>query len=137
MFTRITTHAGTLVTAIVVLTGAAILRGGAASADPNQDDQFLALLTQEGVPAISGVPDLIESAHKICGELDGGVPADTVVAELVNNANNITPGRDPGRLRRTETLFVIASAASLLSEPSGGLHQPEWVKTLGEANLLH
>jgi Protein of unknown function (DUF732) len=112
MFTGITTHAGSLVTAIVVLTGAAILRGGAASADPNQDDQFLALLSQEGVPAISGVPDLIESAHKVCGELDGGVPTDTVVDDLVNNANIITPGRDLGRLRRTETLFVIASAGA-------------------------
>lgn len=112
MFTGITTHGGSLATAIVVLTGAAILRGGAASADPNQDDQFLALLSQEGVPAISGVPDLIRTAHKVCGELAGGVPADTVVAELVNSANIITPGADPGRLRRTETRFVIASAGA-------------------------
>ena len=96
----ITTSVGSLVTAIVVLTGAAILRGGAASADPNQDDQFLALLSQEGIPAILGVPDLIKTAHKVCGELDGGVPAETVITELVNNANNITPGADPGRLRR-------------------------------------
>jgi hypothetical protein len=108
----ITTSVGSLVTAIVVLTGAAILRGGAASADPNQDDQFLALLSQEGIPAILGVPDLIKTAHKVCGELDGGVPADTVVDELVNNANVITPGADPGRLRRTETRFVIASAGA-------------------------
>jgi hypothetical protein len=112
MFTGIATNAGPLVTAIVVLTGAAILRGGAASADPNQDDQFLALLNHEGVPAISGVQDLIKTAHKVCGELDGGVPADTVVDELVKNANNITPGADPDRLRRTETRFVKASAGA-------------------------
>ena len=49
MFTGITTHADSLVTAIVVLTtGATILRGGAALDDPNQDDQFLALLSQKG-----------------------------------------------------------------------------------------
>ena len=36
-----------LVTAIVVLSGAAIVRGGAAAADSNQDDQFLALLNKE------------------------------------------------------------------------------------------
>ena len=61
MFTGITAHAGSAVTAVIVaLTGTAILRGGAASADPNQDDQFLALLGREGVPAISGVPDLIK-----------------------------------------------------------------------------
>ncbi|HWF70617.1 MAG TPA: DUF732 domain-containing protein [Mycobacterium sp.] len=112
MFTGITTHAGSLVTAIVVLTGAAILRGGAASADPSQDDQFLALLSQEGVPAVSGIPDLIKTAHEVCGELDGGVPADTVVDELVDFANTVTPGADPGRLRRTETRFLIASAGA-------------------------
>ncbi len=112
MFTGITTHAGSLTAATVALTGVAILHGGAASADPNADSQFLALLSQEGVPAISGVPDLIKTAHKVCGELDGGVPADTVVNELVNNANIITPGADPGRLRRTETRFVIASAGA-------------------------
>lgn len=112
MFTGITTHAGSLVAATMVLTGVAILRGGAAVADPNQDDQFMALLRQQGVPAISGVPDLIRTAHQVCGELDGGVPADTVVNELVQNANIITPGADPGRLRRTETRFVIASTGA-------------------------
>jgi hypothetical protein len=112
MFTGITTHAGSLITAIAVLTGAAIVRGGAASADANQDDQFLALLSQQGVPAISGVPDLIKTAHKVCGELDGGVPPDAVVDQLVSYANIITPGADPGRLRRTETRFVIASTGA-------------------------
>ena len=64
MFTEIITHAGSLVTAIVVLTGGAILRGGAAAADPNQDDQFLALLSQEGIPAVSGVPALVKTGHE-------------------------------------------------------------------------
>ena len=44
MFTTITSQAGALATAIVVLTGGAILRGGAAAADQSQDEQFLALL---------------------------------------------------------------------------------------------
>jgi hypothetical protein len=112
MFTGVATHAGLLITATVVLAGAAILRGDAASADPNQDDQFLALLSHEGVPAISGVPELIKTAHEVCGELDGGVPVDVVVDELVKNANNITPGADPDRLRRTETRFVKASTGA-------------------------
>ena len=81
MFTGITTRAGYPVTAFVVLTGAAILCGGAALADPNQDDQFLALLGQQGIPALSGIPDLIKTAHDVCGELNGGVPTDTVVSE--------------------------------------------------------
>jgi Protein of unknown function (DUF732) len=101
--------AGSLVTAIVVLTGAAILRAGAASADPNQDDQFLALLSQQGIPAVSGIPDLINTAHEVCGELNSGVPPGTVVDEWEDFANTVTPGADPGRLHRTAVRFVRAS----------------------------
>src|ERR1700756_2203566 len=141
MFTGITTHAGYLVTAIVVLTGGAILCGDAASADPNQDDHFLALLSQQGVPAISGVQDLIKTAHKVCGELDGGVSVETVVDELVNNANVITPGADPGRLRRTETQFVIAAARAYcpnhqvgFTNRNGSIHKAELTSFVEGAN---
>jgi hypothetical protein len=112
MFTGITTHAGSLVTAVVVLTGAAILHGGAASADPNQDDQFLALLSQQGIPAVSGIPDLFKTAHEVCGELNSGVPAATVVDEWEDFANSVTPGADPGRVHRTAIRFVRASAGA-------------------------
>jgi hypothetical protein len=112
MFTGITTHAGSLVTAIVVLTGAAILRGGAASADPNQDDQFLALLSQQGIPAVSGIPDLVKTAHEVCGELNSGVPTGAVVHQWEDFANTVTPGADPGRLHRTAIRFVRASAGA-------------------------
>jgi hypothetical protein len=112
MFTVTTTSAGCLVTAIVLLTGAAILRAGAAAADANQDSQFLALLSQQDIPAVSGVPDLIKSAHKVCSELDGGASVNTVVDELVDYANTVTPGADPGRLRRTETRFLMASVGA-------------------------
>jgi hypothetical protein len=107
-----TGHAGYLVAAILVLTGAAILRGGEASADPNQDDQFLALLSQQGVPAISGIPDLIKTAHDVCGELNSGVPADTVVDEFADFAQTVTPGNDPGRVHRSAIRFVRASAGA-------------------------
>lgn len=109
MSTETITHAGSLVTAIVALTGAAILRGGAAAADSNQDDQFLALLSQEGIPAVSGVPALVKTAHEVCADLAGGMSADGVVDALVDYANAVTPGPDPGRLRRTETRFAIAA----------------------------
>jgi hypothetical protein len=112
MFTGTTTHAGYLVTAIVVLTGAAILRGGAASADPNQDDQFLALLSQQGIPALSGIPDLIKTAHDVCDELNSGVPTGAVVDEFEDYANSVTPGRDPGRVHRSAIRFVRASAGA-------------------------
>src|SRR4051812_9565429 len=72
MFTRIIVAAGSLLIASSALTGTAILRSGAASADPNQDDRFLALLSQNDVPALSGVPSLIATAHQICRNLDAG-----------------------------------------------------------------
>src|SRR6201993_613359 len=112
MFTGITTHAGYPVTAFVVLTGAAILRGGAASADPNQDDQFLALLSQQGIPAVSGIPDLIKTAHEVCGELNSGVPTGAVANQFERFANTVTPGADPGRLHRTAIRFVRASTGA-------------------------
>jgi len=133
-FTGITTHAAALVTAIVVLTGAAILRGGAAAADPNQDDQFLALLSQEGIPALSGVPTLIYTAHDVCRALDGGVPVATVVKSLVNFAYSNDPAHDLGRYERTETRFVHAAVgaycphdqgkiASLMANPAPGSNE--------------
>jgi Protein of unknown function (DUF732) len=119
MFTGMTTYASFLVTAVVVLTGAANLRGGAAAADSNEDDQFLALLNQEGVPALSGVPSLIATAHEVCHNLDGGMSADALVDALINNANVVTPGADPARLRRSETRFVIAAVGAYCPNDQG------------------
>jgi Protein of unknown function (DUF732) len=117
MFTGTTTHVGSLVTAIVVLTGAAILRGGTAAADSNQDDQFLALLNQEGIPAESGVPSLIDTAHKICRALDAGTPVDAVVDRMMNNSYGIDQldrvnGALRGRIARTEARFIIAAVGA-------------------------
>jgi len=112
MFTGITTCAGSLVTGIVVLTGAAILHGGVAAADP-QDDQFLALLSQKGIPALQGVPHLIATAHRICRNLDGGASASGLVDSMRNHAYD-TDASDarqypPDRLTRTFTRFVTAA----------------------------
>lgn len=123
MFTGITrsigiarhSHVGTLVTAILVLSGAAILRGGAAAADSNQDDQFLALLDQEGIPALEGVPYLIDTAHKVCRAVDAGFSANAVVDAMVQFAYSQDPAErnfDPGRLARTEARFVTASVGA-------------------------
>jgi uncharacterized membrane protein YgcG len=136
--TGITSHAGVLVTATVVLTGAAILRGGAAVADSNQDEQFLALLGQEGIPALKGVPSLIYTAHKVCRELDAGMPADTLVDAMVNDAYDIDPPERlyaPGRLARTEARFITAAVqaycpydrnkiASIVANSAAGWNEP-------------
>jgi hypothetical protein len=111
-FTGTTSHSGALVATIVMLTGAAILRGGAAAADANQDDQFLALLDKEGIPALENVPSLIDTAHKVCRTLDAGMPADGLVDAMVGHAYSIDPtlGRyPPGRIVRTEARFITAA----------------------------
>lgn len=121
MFTRITVSVGSLLTAILALTGVATLRGAAASADPNQDDGFLALLNQSGVGALSGVPSLIATAHEICRRLDAGVSADALMDSLLANANNVTPGADPARLARTEARFLAVSVEAYCPNHQGRL----------------
>jgi Protein of unknown function (DUF732) len=136
MFAGSTAYGGFLVAAIVVLTGAAILHGGSAAADPNQDDQFLALLDKQGIPAQEGVPSLIDTAHKVCRALDSGTPVGAVVDALVNYAYSVDH-TDRGRLTRTETRFVRAAVgaycpydqgkiASIMANPASGWNEPTY-----------
>jgi hypothetical protein len=109
--TGINTLAAALVSASMVLT-AAIICAGAAGADPSQQqDQFLALLAQEQIPAIDNIPGLVYRAHEVCGELDGGTSVDTVVNDEMNSAYGDNPALHfyPARVRKTAVRFVIAS----------------------------
>ncbi|HEY2504482.1 MAG TPA: DUF732 domain-containing protein [Mycobacterium sp.] len=110
MRTGITSLADALVGVAVVLT-AAIICAGAAGADPSQQDQFLAKLQQEQIPAIDDVPGLVYRAHEICGELDGGASVETVVTEVMNRAYGDNPALHvfPARVRKTAVRFVTAS----------------------------
>jgi hypothetical protein len=110
MFTSITGHAGALVTAIVVLTGGAVVRGGPAAADP-QDDQFLTLLGQQDIPALENAQSLIAVAHRVCGKLDGGMTVDDLMDAMRNNAYNADPRARlfPDRITHTMTRFITAS----------------------------
>ncbi len=110
MRTRITSLADALVSASVVLT-AAIICAGAAGADPSQDEQFVALLEQEQIPAVDNVPVLVARAHEICGELDGGASFQAVVDEEMNAAYGDNPSLRlvPARVRRTVVKFITAS----------------------------
>ncbi|QLL08895.1 DUF732 domain-containing protein [Mycobacterium vicinigordonae] len=121
MFSRITVSAGSFISAILVLIGTATMQSGSASADPSQDDQFLALLSQNGVAALSGVPSLIATAHQICSNLGSGMSAGALVDELVDNANVVTPGADQGRLVRTETRFLAAAVQAYCPNEQGRL----------------
>ena len=110
MRTGITSLADALVSASVVLT-AAIIYAGAAGADPSQEEQFVALLKQEQIPAIDNVPGLVARAHEICGELDGGTSFQTVVHEEMSTAYGDNPSLRlvPARVRRTAVRFITAS----------------------------
>ncbi|BBY19926.1 hypothetical protein MSTO_01310 [Mycobacterium stomatepiae] len=113
-FTGITSKVSILTTAIVFLSGAATLRGGAAIADSNED-HFLTLLASEDIPALEGVPSLIDTAHKVCHALDTGTPANRVVDALVDYAVSNDPSERqyaPGRLTRTEARFVLAAVGA-------------------------
>ncbi|EFG76309.1 hypothetical protein HMPREF0591_3775, partial [Mycobacterium parascrofulaceum ATCC BAA-614] len=112
MLTSTTHRAGALVTVIVVLTGVVMLPHGAAAADPNPDDQFVALLDQKGIPALENVPSLIATAHRICRQLDGGMPADAVVDDMRQrafNANGAGGPYPPDRVYRTVARFISAA----------------------------
>jgi hypothetical protein len=104
--------ASALVTALVVLTGVVMLPHDTAAADPNPDDQFVALLDQKQIPALENVPSLIATAHRICRQLDGGMPVDGVVDDMKQRAFNANSGGGPyppDRVMRTVARFISAA----------------------------
>jgi hypothetical protein len=109
--TGITSLADALLGVAVVLT-AGIICAGAAGADPSQQqDQFLALLEQEQIPAIDNVPGLVARAHEICGQLNGGGSVQNVLDDEMNSAFGDNPRLHlyPDRVRRTAVRFITAS----------------------------
>jgi len=112
--TRITGLVVALVVALVgasVALAAAIICAGAAAADQSQEDQFVALLAQQQIPATDNVAGLVYRAHEICGELDRGASFQAAVDEEVNTAYAETPSlRAVGdRVTRTAVKFITAS----------------------------
>lgn len=110
MRTGITSLVAALASASAVQ-AVAIICGAPAGADPDQDQQFLALLAQEQIPAIDNVPGIVYRAHEICSELDGGTSVQTVITDEMNSAYGDNPGLRlyPARVQRTAVRFVTAS----------------------------
>jgi hypothetical protein len=108
--TGIASRANALVSALVVLT-AVPMCAGTASADPSQQDQFLALLEQEQIPAIDNVPNLVARAQEICGALGGGTAVNAVVDDEMRGMFDENPAlhQYPRRVRKTAVRFIIAS----------------------------
>jgi Protein of unknown function (DUF732) len=112
MFSGHTRIAGALLTAIAVLTGAAIVPGATAAADPSQDDKFLTLLGYEDIPAIDNASSLIDTAHKVCARLDEGMTAGDLVELIRNNGFNDNPlARLYPQRRVTKTIDRFINAA--------------------------
>jgi Protein of unknown function (DUF732) len=107
--TGITSLACALVSASVALT-AAIICAGAASADPSQQDQFVALLEQDQIPVMDNLPALVARAHQICGELNGGASVYTVVDEEMKDIFEENPHLESARVHRTAIRFIAVSA---------------------------
>jgi hypothetical protein len=123
--TGITSLANALVSTSVVLT-AAIICAGTASADPSQQDQFVALLEQDQIPVIDNLPTLVAQAHQICRELNGGTPIATVVSQEMNGIFEDNPAyrQESARVKRTAVRFIAVSAEvycpSHLTDPLEG-----------------
>jgi hypothetical protein len=112
MFTSIANRAGVLLTAMLVLTGGAVARGVPASADPNQDEQFRALLETADIPSQANMTSLIATARKVCRKLDDGMPVDALVDTTRNNAYNLDPSlrlASARRLTSTMTRFITGA----------------------------
>ncbi len=124
MRTRITRLAAALISAAVLPTGA-VVSAGTAGADA-QEDQFVALLAQQQIPATDNVPGLVYRAHQICGELDGGASVQAAIDEEVNTAYGDNPilRQVPNRVNRTATRFVIASVTVYCPSHQGQLPPP-------------
>jgi Protein of unknown function (DUF732) len=100
-----------VVTAVALLT-AALLPGGRAAADPDQDQKFFDLLGQKEIPPVDNANSLIETAHKACSKLDSGMSVGDLVDLIRNNGYNENPlaRLNPAdRITRTINQFIIAS----------------------------
>lgn len=121
MFTGINIHAGFLVTAIVALTGAAILRGGAASAD-GQDDAFLANLAAAGIPAHDGIPAVIAHGHDVCNAMGAGMSPGEAANELAQHAYGEDPSQPFDRYLRSMQAFVRVSVQTFCPGEGAAYH---------------
>jgi hypothetical protein len=101
------------------IVGAAIALAPQASA--GQDDDFLALLAQAGVPAQDNIPSVIDYGHQVCAALEGGEPASEVVDTMANYSYNEDPSHDLGQYQRTMVRFVRVAVTAFCPGAGGNL----------------
>src|SRR3984957_156580 len=112
MFSGINRSFLAAVTAVALSSAAAVLPGDFATADPGQDQKFFDLLGQKDIPPVDNANSLIETAHKACSKLDGGMSVGGLVDLIRNNGYNenpLTRLNPADRITRTIDQFIIAS----------------------------
>jgi uncharacterized membrane protein YgcG len=102
------------------IVGAAIALAPQASAG-GQDDNFLALLDQAGIPAHDNVPSVVEYGHQVCQALDGGESASAVIDTMANYSYAEDPSHDLGQYHRTMVRFVRVSVTAFCPGNQGKL----------------
>ncbi|WP_082133968.1 DUF732 domain-containing protein [Mycolicibacter heraklionensis] len=109
MFIRGATYSGIVFAAIAAT--AAVQQISTASADPSQDDQFLAVLQNNQIPAIENVPTVVAAGHTVCRKLDDGMPAANILDGLTNDAFQMDPllHAQSARLAATMSRFIAAA----------------------------
>src|SRR5882757_7047404 len=122
MFSGIIRQLPAAVTAVALLISAAVLPGGTAAADPDQDQKFFDLLGQKEIPPVDSANSLIETAHKACSKLDSGMSVGDLVNLIRNNGYNenpLTRLNPADRITRTINQFIIASVEAYCPYDSG------------------
>jgi hypothetical protein len=97
---------------VALLISVAVLPGHPAAADPGQDQKFFDLLGQKQIPPVDNANSLIETAHKACSKLDGGMSVGDLVDLIRNNGYNenpLTRLNPADQITRTINQFIIAS----------------------------
>jgi Protein of unknown function (DUF732) len=109
--------------AAVALFSAALLPGGTAAAD-SQDDKFFELLGEKDIPAIDNATSLIETGHKVCSKLDGGMSVNDLVELIRNNGFNENPMArlyPQDRITTTIDRFITAAVQAYCPYDAGNI----------------
>ena len=122
MFSGIIRQLPAALTAVALVISAAVLPGHTAAADPDQDQKFFDLLGQKQIPPVDNANSLIETAHKACSKLDGGMSVGDLVDLIRNNGYNenpLTRLNPADQITRTINQFIIASVEAYCPHDRG------------------
>ena len=122
MFSGIIRHLPAAVAAVALLSAALVQPGNIATAGPDQDQKFFDLLGQKEIPPVDNANSLIETAHKACSKLDGGMSVGDLVDLIRNNGYNenpLTRLNPADQITRTINQFIIASVEAYCPHDRG------------------